>query len=153
MRNVLLAALIVACGLAFSRPGRAAPRGRLEGVVNINAASPEELQLLPGVGPAKVRNILAYRTKHPFRTVEELVRIKGIGRKMFRRLRLHLAVSGPTTAQQVFRVEPTGPLPEPPPLLRRPVPFLPPRLAAVTPRLPAPAPPPPLALRSCLHGP
>jgi competence protein ComEA len=115
---------------------RAAAKRQLEGVVNVNAASPDELQLLPGIGPAKVRNIVAYRTKHPFRTVEELVRIKGIGRKMYRRLRLHLAVSGPTTAQQVIRAEPAAPAPpEPPPLLRRPVPALPPR------------PGPPLALR------
>jgi len=53
-----------------------AQKATLEGVVNINAASPEELRLLPGVGPARIRNILAYRHKHPFRTVEELARIK-----------------------------------------------------------------------------
>jgi competence protein ComEA len=115
--------------LILAAPARGAPKGDLEGVVNINTASADQLQLLSGIGPAKVRNIVAYRTKHPFRTIEELVRIKGIGRKMFRRLRLHLAVSGPTTAQQVIRAAPdpasTGP-PEPPPLLRRPIPDLPP---------------------------
>src|SRR6185436_2491671 len=92
--------------LLLTASARAAPKRQLEGVVNVNTASPDELQLLSGVGPAKVRNILAYRTKHPFRTVEEIVRIKGIGRKMFRRLRMHLAVSGPTTAQQVIRAAP-----------------------------------------------
>ena len=56
------------------------------------------LGLLPGVGPAKAAEIVGYRKKHPFRTVDELVRIKGIGRKMVRRLRVHLAVAGPTTA-------------------------------------------------------
>src|SRR5687767_394834 len=123
-RWVLAASMLFAASSAG-----AAPRRELEGVVNVNTASPDQLQLLPGIGPAKVRNIVAYRNKHPFRTIEELVRIKGIGRKMFRRLRLHLAVSGPTTAQQVIRAEPdptsTGP-PEPPPLLRRPIPDLPP---------------------------
>jgi competence protein ComEA len=132
--------------LLLTATASAASKRQLEGVVNVNTASADELQLLPGIGPAKVRNIVAYRTKHSFRTVEELVRIKGIGRKMFRRLRLHLATSGPTTAQQVIRAEPdpaaTGP-PEPPPLLRRPVPLLPPRPSGpVPPRRPAPRPSP-----------
>jgi competence ComEA-like helix-hairpin-helix protein len=62
--------------LGLAPPARA-QKATLEGVVNINTASPEELRLLPGVGPARIRNILAYRHKHPFRTVEELARIKG----------------------------------------------------------------------------
>lgn len=156
-RLILVVSLLL---VAFS--AGAAPRRELEGVVNVNTASADQLRLLPGIGPAKVRNIIAYRTKHPFRTVEELVRIKGIGRKMFRRLRLHLAVSGPTTAQQVIRAAPdptsTGP-PEPPPLLRRPIPFLPPLPPRpVGPpwiRRPAPRPPPiPVAdTNHCQHGP
>lgn len=91
-----------------------AEKVQLEGVVNLNTASPEELGLIPGVGPARVRNILAYRRNHPFRTVEELVRIKGIGRKTVRRWRQHLAVSGPSTAQRVVR--PQLPFVGPPPL-------------------------------------
>jgi competence protein ComEA len=75
----------------------------LDGVVNLNTAGPQLLELLPGIGPAKVRAVVVYRQKHPFRTVDELVRIKGIGRKMVRRLRTHLAVSGPTTARAVHR--------------------------------------------------
>ena len=101
--------LMFMLGLA---PLARAQKATLEGVVNINTASPEELRLLPGVGPARIRNILAYRHKHPFRTVEELARIKGIGRKMVRHLRSHLAVSGPTTAQKIIR--PTGPVVTPP---------------------------------------
>jgi len=94
-----------------------AQKATLEGVVNINTASLEELRLLPGVGPARIRNILAYRHKHPFRTVEELARIKGIGRKMVRHLRLHLAVTGPTTAQKIIR--PVSPVASHPPQPRR----------------------------------
>jgi competence protein ComEA len=144
--------------LLLATAAHAAQKRQLEGVVNLNTASADQLQLLPGIGPAKVRNIVAYRTKHPFRTVEELVRIKGIGRKMFRRLRLHLAVSGPTTAQQIIRADPDpllAALPEPPRLLRRSIPFLPPVL--VGPpwiRRPPPRPPPAPAPRAnCLRGP
>jgi len=93
-------------------PPTRAQKATLEGVVNINTASPEELRLLPGIGPARIRNVLAYRHKHPFRTVEELARIKGIGRKMVRRMRVHLAVNGPTTAQKIIR--PVSPVAPPP---------------------------------------
>ncbi len=93
-------------------PPARAQKATLEGVVNLNTASPEELRLLSGVGPARIRNILAYRHKHPFRTVEELARIKGIGRKMVRHLRGHLAVNGPTTAQKIIR--PVAPVVGPP---------------------------------------
>jgi competence ComEA-like helix-hairpin-helix protein len=90
-------------------------KDQLEGVVNLNTASPDELRLIPGVGPARVRNILAYRHLHPFRTIEELGRIKGIGRKTVRRWRQHLAVTGPSTAQRVIRPEqPLAPFVGPP---------------------------------------
>jgi type II secretory pathway component PulK len=55
------------------------------------------------VGPAKVRDIIAYREKRAFRSVAELARIRGIGPKMVRRLRPHLSVTGATTFQRVIR--------------------------------------------------
>ncbi len=70
------------------------------GVVNINDASSEELQLLPGVGPSRADAIVAYRKSHPFKRVEELTRIKGIGRKSFVRLRALLTINGPTTLKE-----------------------------------------------------
>ena len=154
MRALFSLVILLSVGTAT-----AASKRQLEGVVNVNTASADQLQLLSGIGPAKVRNIVAYRAKHPFRTIEELVRIKGIGRKLFRRLRLHLAISGPTTAQQVIRADPdpaaSGP-PEPPPLLRRPIPDLPYRPPGAVPgRKPAPRPVPfPVAgANHCLRGP
>jgi len=110
-RVVILALLLVA-------PSRAWAAKAVDGVVNLNTAPVEVLGLLPGVGPAKAAEIVAYRKKRPFRTVDELVRIKGIGRKMVRRLRVHLAVAGPTTAAGVIggRSEtPPPPAPRPPP--------------------------------------
>jgi competence protein ComEA len=113
--------------LALLSPSAHAEKPVLEGVVNLNSASPEELSLIPGVGPARVRNILAYRKVHPFRTVDELARIKGIGRKTVRRWRQHLAVGGPSTAQRVVRPEQPqvslpaaapAPLPRPVPVVR-----------------------------------
>lgn len=75
----------------------AAPAEAADGVVNLNAASPPELELLPGIGPAKARAICEHRKQHPFKKVEDIVKVKGIGRKTFANLRPYLAVDGPTT--------------------------------------------------------
>jgi len=117
-RVVILALLLFAPGPAWA--GKA-----VDGVVNLNTAPVEVLGLLPGVGPAKAAEIVAYRKKRPFRTVDELVRIKGIGRKMVRRLRVHLAVAGPTTAAGVIGGRSETPAPPPAPAPRPP----PPRVA------------------------
>ncbi len=117
---------IVLVGLVLVGPLALAEKSQLEGVINLNTASPEELRLIPGVGAARVRNILAYRKSHPFRTVDELARIKGIGRKTVRHWRQHLAVSGPSTAQKVVRPDApfVGPPAAPPvPPVRKPAPL------------------------------
>ena len=119
MRRVVILILV----LLAPPPAQAAKA--VDGVVNLNTAPAEVLGLLPGVGPAKAAEIVAYRKKRPFRTVDELVRIKGIGRKMVRRLRVHLAVAGPTTAAGVIGRPLETPAPPPPPAPRPP----PPRVA------------------------
>lgn len=68
-----------------------------DGVVNIQTASADQLQLLPGIGPSKAEAIISYRTAHPFTRVEDLLRVRGIGRATFRRLRAMITVSGATT--------------------------------------------------------
>lgn len=104
----------------------------VDGVVNLNTAAPELLAALPGIGPSKAVGIIAYRTRHPFRTVDELVRVKGIGRNMVRSMRAHLAVAGPSTAHPTsaparFALPPPAPPPPParPAPLCRPVAPLP----------------------------
>jgi competence protein ComEA len=99
----------IVAALLFTAAAHAAPRS-LEGLVNINTATAQELQLLPGIGPAKAQRVIDYRTGHPFRTIEELARVKGIGPKTVRKLRPHLTVRGATTARAV-----TAPAPAPAP--------------------------------------
>ena len=73
------------------------PNTRPVGVVNLNTASMEQLELLPGIGPSRASRILLFRSLKPFRRVVELSRVKGIGRKTVRRLKVYLTVEGPTT--------------------------------------------------------
>jgi len=50
--------------------------------ININTATSEQLQTLPGIGPTYAQRIIDYREEHgPFRTVGELMNISGIGEK------------------------------------------------------------------------
>ncbi len=50
--------------------------------VDINHASWEEIALLPGLGPAKARAIVAYREEHgPFKSASDLLAVPGIGEK------------------------------------------------------------------------
>ena len=56
--------------------------------VNINTADAVELAALPGIGPVSAGRIVAYREAHgPFRTVEDLLAVRGIGQKRLSSLR------------------------------------------------------------------
>ncbi|NOY92855.1 MAG: helix-hairpin-helix domain-containing protein [Deltaproteobacteria bacterium] len=103
-RTLLVAAALVAApagALAPNLLGTAAAQQAPEatGVVNLNTASAEELTRLPGIGEAKAQAILARRENHHFRRVEDIMRVRGIGRATFRHLRPMLAVEGETTLQ------------------------------------------------------
>jgi competence protein ComEA len=83
-----------------------------QGVVNIQTASADELQRLPGIGPSKAAAIIAQRERAAFRRVEDIMRVRGIGRATFRRLRTMLTVSGPTTLSEEVRSRRARPSPE-----------------------------------------
>lgn len=58
------------------------------GIININKATMEELQTLPGIGEVKAKNIITYREeKGSFKSVDELSNIDGIGVKTVDKLR------------------------------------------------------------------
>jgi competence protein ComEA len=68
------------------------------GVVNINTATEAELVRLPGIGPSKAQAILKLRGRMGgFSKVENLLRVRGIGRKTLQKLRPMLTLKGETT--------------------------------------------------------
>lgn len=70
------------------RPVAAAPR-----LVDLNAATADELCTLPGIGPGTAADIIAHRSQHgPFRRAEELMEVRGIGRVKFEKLQDRITV-------------------------------------------------------------
>ena len=91
-----LAALLMALTFFAARSAHADP-GSHPGVVNINQASVEQLMFLPRVGESKAQRIVDYRTKTPFKSVNELARVKGIGLKSLRHLKPFIRIEGAST--------------------------------------------------------
>ena len=85
MKHWLIALALLAPGIALA-------------AINVNTATKDELVALPGVGPAKAQAILDHRKAHgPFKSVEELKDVKGIGAKRFEKIKGELTVAGPST--------------------------------------------------------
>jgi len=59
--------------------------------VNINAATSEELQLVPGIGPSTAEKILQMRKSYgPFKSVDDLLAIRGLGPKRLEKMHDYL---------------------------------------------------------------
>lgn len=66
-----------------------------QGLIDINRATLEELDSLPGVGPSTAQAIISFREKNgPFESVEELMKIPGIKESRFNALKDMICISG-----------------------------------------------------------
>ena len=73
-------------------PDQGPPTVEQDRRININEAGVDELVELPGIGPSRARAIVAERNKRRFRRVEDIMRVPGIGRKTFSRIRSSIRV-------------------------------------------------------------
>jgi competence protein ComEA len=88
MKKLLVA---IATVFAFSVPAWAA--------VDINNASQAELESLNGIGPKKAQDIVDYRKKNgPFKSVDELEKVPGIGKKTVDGMKKDITVGNPKAA-------------------------------------------------------
>ncbi len=60
--------------------------------VDLNSATQAELETLPGIGPARAKSIIDYRAEHPFRRVEDVMKVPGIGPGIFARIQDRIVV-------------------------------------------------------------
>jgi competence protein ComEA len=68
--------------------------------VNLNSASSAELQQVPGIGPATADKILQMRkTYGPFKAVDDLLAVRGIGKKRLDKMRKYLTVGKPPSSR------------------------------------------------------
>jgi len=92
-RNTVLCLALIVVLSSLAMAADEAP-----GVVNINTAGAEQLQLLPRIGPALADRIIEFREAHgPFGSVDELVAVKGIGESSLARLEPYLTTKGEST--------------------------------------------------------
>jgi competence ComEA-like helix-hairpin-helix protein len=107
--------LWAACLLATAIVAQKKPPGK---PIDINTASIEQLEQLPGVGPVTAKSIFDFRKKSgPFRRTEDLLAIRGISEKRFQAIAPYIVVtqSKPTASAKVPASKPPGSGPKPMP--------------------------------------
>ena len=68
-------------------PGAATTPATPTAPLDLNTATVEQLDTLPGVGEVTAGRIVAYRSAHPFTSVDELLEVPGIGQRRFDQLK------------------------------------------------------------------
>ncbi len=83
-----LCALLIIAGPATATPTQAPAPVAEKAALNLNAATLDQLETLPGIGRKVAERILEYRAKSGgFKKIEELMNVKGIGEKSFLKLK------------------------------------------------------------------
>jgi len=95
---------------AGERSVRRAGKAGEPGGLDLNGATVEELEALPGIGPVLAQRIVEWRRGHgAFQSVDDLNRVKGIGEKKLRQLRPAVTVRPPHPRDGVSAAPPSTP--------------------------------------------
>ena len=90
-RRLAAAALTIA--LLVGGPGLGTAQAQDEGTpININTADEVELMMLKGIGEAKAKAIIEYREAQSFETIEDIMKVSGIGEKTFENIKDRITV-------------------------------------------------------------
>jgi competence protein ComEA len=90
LATVALAIALLVGGLGL---GTAQAQAQDEGTpININTADEVELMMLKGIGEAKAKAIIEYREAQSFETIEDIMKVSGIGDKTFENIKDRITV-------------------------------------------------------------
>jgi competence protein ComEA len=106
--RITIATVLAVCGaLMLTSPAVAAPIDQpaapaaqtvAKPTINLNTATIDQLETLPGIGQKTAERIIEYRTKSGgFKRIEDLMNVKGIGEKSFLKLKPLVSVGPPKT--------------------------------------------------------
>ncbi len=103
LRTAVVVALILAAQsfAAAQKTQPAAAKADATAIVNLNTATVDQLDTLPGIGPKVAARIVEYRQKNgPFKKVEDVMNVKGIGEKNFLKIKSRISVGAAKPAAE-----------------------------------------------------
>jgi comEA protein len=93
---------VIVSSSATEKAVKAAPaKSVLSGKININNANAEQLEMLPRIGTKTAQSVIEYRTQNgPFKKIEDITNVKGIGEKTLEELKGYIILEGNTTLKK-----------------------------------------------------
>lgn len=103
---VILISIVAFAGLSYAQGaegGEGGPTDIWVGQVNINSASVEEIQQVPGMDNELSSNIVEFREVNgPFSSINDLLKVEGLSENKLESIKGYLSVEGETTLEHIY---------------------------------------------------
>jgi len=94
LRGARVLVYVFVCALMFAGAAMAAKKKLPTHPIDLNTATMEQLEELPGVGPVTAKSILDFRKKSgPFKRIEDLLAVRRISKKRFQKMAPYVTVT------------------------------------------------------------